>query len=259
MDRVKAILRVATTPAVERALIDQVGRRATGDQCDEMAWIEISQKALNLVNQRNNVVFFTEQQLGALPNIVAAAKADGYGIVVVSEQQHARLEAQVASGGTEARTVRAYLNEYNASFQYKILSPGDLSPEERLIYEQWQKIASLAGYQSRDIPPIHISETLRPTVDHSDGVWDPNLKAIVIARRCLVSVERFAGALLREIAHAMSGGPDLSRAFESELTRYLGRTAVLAFIDWIPKVRVDIWDPGSSVSPGTPRIKGASQ
>lgn len=258
-DRVKAILRAATTPAVERALIDQVRSRASGDQRDEMAWVEISQKALNLVNRQSNVVFFTEQQLGAHPNIVDTAKADGYGIVVVSEQQHARLEAQVASGGAEVRTMQAYLNEFKSSFQYRILSLADLSPEERLIYEQWPKIASLAGHQRSDVPPIQISETVRLTADDSVGVWDVNLKSIIIARKCLASIERFAGVLLTEIAHAMSGGPDLSRAFESELNRYLGRIAVLAFIDWTPEVRVNIWDPGSSVSPGKPRIKGPSQ
>ena len=52
-DRVKAILRAAKTSAVEIELIDQVAKRSTGDQCDEMSWIEISQMALNLLHKKS--------------------------------------------------------------------------------------------------------------------------------------------------------------------------------------------------------------
>src|SRR6266852_5877108 len=41
-DRVKAILKAAKSKTVEDLLVDQVGERATGEQCDEMTWIEIS-------------------------------------------------------------------------------------------------------------------------------------------------------------------------------------------------------------------------
>lgn len=41
-DRVKAILKNATSSSIQELLIDQVRKRAAGEQCDEMTWIEIS-------------------------------------------------------------------------------------------------------------------------------------------------------------------------------------------------------------------------
>jgi hypothetical protein len=54
-DRVKSILRSAGSDDVCDALADQVGARARGDQCDEMQWSEIAQRAFNLLNQRQKV------------------------------------------------------------------------------------------------------------------------------------------------------------------------------------------------------------
>src|SRR5712692_11790962 len=83
-DRVKAILKSAKNKTVEELLVDQVGKRATGEQCDEMAWIEISQMALNLMHQRQRVAYLTEQELQAKPNIVDKVKSDGYQVVVIT-------------------------------------------------------------------------------------------------------------------------------------------------------------------------------
>lgn len=69
-DRVKAILRSAKSQGVESFLIEQVEKRATGEQCDEMAWIEISQMALNLLHERGQVAYFTEQEIQERPNIL---------------------------------------------------------------------------------------------------------------------------------------------------------------------------------------------
>ena len=72
-DRVKAILKRATSKTVREQLIDQVGKRATGNQCDEMAWIEISQMALNLLHQQARVAYLTEQELQSRPDVLDSA------------------------------------------------------------------------------------------------------------------------------------------------------------------------------------------
>src|SRR5712692_8661583 len=61
-ERVKSILKIAKSNSVQELLIDQVRQRATGKQCDEMAWIEISQMALNLMSAQAPVAYFTEQE-----------------------------------------------------------------------------------------------------------------------------------------------------------------------------------------------------
>lgn len=83
-DRVKAILKNAKSKTVESLLIEQVEKRAAGEQCDEMAWIEISQMALNLMHQQRQVAYFTEQELQSRPNILDNVRTDGYQVVVIT-------------------------------------------------------------------------------------------------------------------------------------------------------------------------------
>jgi hypothetical protein len=227
-DRVKAILKNATSAAVQALLVDQVDKRAAGEQCDEMGWIEIGQLALNLMHQQQNVVFFTEEQLQSNPNILDNVQSDGLKVVVVTEQQRVKLEAQVLEGGPEVRTVGTYVQQYNASFQFRFVNPIDLTQEERRVFDLTTTILSLVGIGSKRIPDIRISETMRVTTDSTEGVWDPSIPAIVIKRSELSSLVGYAATLLHEAGHATSGAVDATREFETILTRYLGQTAVAA-------------------------------
>jgi len=227
-DRVKAILKGAKNKTVEDLLVDQVGKRATGEQCDEMAWIEISQMALNLMHQRHKVAYFTEPEIQSRPNILDSVRSDGYQVVVVTEQQKSKLETQVETGGPQVRTLEAYVQEYNASFEYRFVDIQKLTREERLIYDFTPKILSLIGLTPNRAPQIRISETMRVTTDDTDGVWDSSIPAIVIKRSKLSSLIDYAATLLHEIGHATTGAVDATREFERVLTDYLGRTSVAA-------------------------------
>lgn len=227
-DRVKAILKSAKSKTVEDLLVDQVGKRATGEQCDEMAWIEISQMALNLMHQRRNVAYFTEQEIQSRPNILDSVRSDGYQVVVITEQQKSKLETQVEAGGPQVRTLEAYVQEYNTSFEYKFVDIQKLTREERRIYDFTPKILALVGLTSNRVPQIQISETMRVTTDDTEGVWDSSIPAIVIKRSKLSSLIGYASTLLHEVGHATTGAVDATREFEHVLTDYLGRTSVAA-------------------------------
>jgi len=227
-DRVKAILKRATSKTVQEQLIDQVGKRATGDQCDEMAWIEISQMALNLLHQQTRVAYFTEQELQSRSNVLDSARSDGYQVVVVTDHQKTKLEAQVLTGGPKVRILETYVQEYNASFQYRFVDPRKLTRAERRIYNLTPKILALVGITGSQVPNIRISETMRVTIDDTDGVWDSSIPAIVVKRSRLSSFMRYAATLLHEAGHATTGAVDTTREFERVLTDYLGRTATAA-------------------------------
>lgn len=227
-DRVKSILKSAKSKVVEDMLIEQIEKRAKGDQCDEMAWIEISQMALNLMHQRDSVVYFTEQDIQSYPNILDNARRDGYKVVIITEQQKSKLEAQIGTGGPEVRTREVYVREYNASFKYKFVDIQRLTQEERHIYECTPKILALVGLTLDRVPPIRISETMRITDDNTEGVWDPSIHAIVIKRSSLSSLVCYAATLLHEVGHAMTGAVDGTREFERVLTDYLGQTSKAA-------------------------------
>jgi hypothetical protein len=75
----------------------------------------------------------------------AARQADGLKVVLVTEQQRSKLEAQALVGGPEVRTVGRYVQEYNESFQYKFVEVGNLTPKECRIYDFTPRILSLVG------------------------------------------------------------------------------------------------------------------
>ena len=224
-DRIKAIIRAAETDAVCSALADQVGARARGDQCDELQWAEIAQRALNLLHDRRRVTFVTETELEAAPDVINHMRGDGYDVVVVSDAQRTRLEEQYESGDTDLRTFSGYVDEFNASFEYAFVEPGALRTAEQDVYARTAEILALVDISPGAAPPVRISETMRAGPDTTLGVWDRSLGVIVIARTQLGSVEQYAGTLLHEVAHATTGAVDVSRAFESVLTSYIGTLA----------------------------------
>jgi len=210
-DRVKAILKNSKSSVIEDLLVEQVGKRATGEQCDEMAWIEISQMALNLMNQRHKVAYFTEQEIQSRPNVLDSVRSDGYQVVVITEQQKSKLETQIETGGPQVRTLEMYIQEYNASFEYRFVDIQKLTREERRIYDFTPKILSLVGLSSNRVPEIRISETMRVTTDDTEGVWDSSIPAIVIKRSKLSSLIGYAATLLHEVGHATTGAVDATR------------------------------------------------
>jgi len=57
------------------------------------------------------------------------------------------------------------------------------------------------------------------------GVWEPDTRRIIIKRDQLRSVSTYAGTLLHETAHAVTGASDVSEEFETALTELLGKLA----------------------------------
>jgi hypothetical protein len=59
------------------------------------------------------------------------------------------------------------------------------------------------------------------------GVWEPGEGRIIVKRTQLQSLPpdalpKFAGTVLHELSHALSGAPDVSLEFEQQLTEELG-------------------------------------
>ena len=58
--------------------------------------------------------------------------------------------------------------------------------------------------------------------DETVGLWIPDEGRILIKRTQLQSLYKYAGTLLHECCHAISGFGDVSRDFERELTTIIG-------------------------------------
>ncbi len=227
-ERVRSILKNAKSAEVEDTLVEQVSVRSSGSQADEMAWIDISQMALNLLHRRRRVAYLTETEVESRPDILSNAKSDGYDIVVITDQQKAKLTAQPNIGGLPVRTLEQYVREYNETFQYRFIAPESLSREERRTYEKTSEVLSLIGLSPDRVPAVKISETMRVTNNDTEGVWDPSICSIVVKRSRLSTLEGYAATLLHEVGHAATGTGDATREFEGVLTGYLGKTATRA-------------------------------
>ncbi len=99
---------------------------------------------------------------------------------------------------------------------------------ERRVFDATPAIFNLIGGKPRNIKEVRISETMRKELGsdvETDGLWEQASGTIIIKRSVLKTLENFAGTLLHEVAHAISGADDVSRAFELELTRLTGLAA----------------------------------
>lgn len=226
-ERVVAILKQSDSQEVSDALVAEAFK-AKGDQHDEMQWGDVAQLALNRLSERKEVSFVTESQLQTHPDIVDNMRRDGYEVVVVGETQQDRLERQAELGGPVLRTFGAYVQEYNASFEYRFVEPAQLNKAERAVLDTTPELMRLVGVPQSRAPRVRVSETIRVTLDNTGGVWDAGLGSIVIKRDHLADTALYAATLLHEVGHAMSNTVDATREFEHVLTAYLGLTGTAA-------------------------------
>jgi hypothetical protein len=173
-------------------------------------------------------MFVTATELISQKDAIDHAQADGLRIVTVPDNIKNSLHGTNDSQGNAVRDLSVYQSEWEQSFQFEFVTPNKLSPSERNIFDHWKTIANLVGGLPKKVSEVRISKTMRPdflTTNEAEGLWDPTSSSIVIKRTQLKSLSAFAGTLLHEIAHAKSGYGDVTRDFESELTRMLGLLA----------------------------------
>ncbi len=227
-ERVKSILRESSTDEVHDLLIEELLERGRGPVPDELQWIEIAQMTLTLLHEKEDVIFVVEHELHSHPDVLDHARADGLKIVIVTNAEKSKLVEQAKAGGVEVRTLENYVAEFNESFEYRFVDPLDLSETERAVFARTAEIMALVGVTGEHAPDVKISETMRISRDDTEGVWDPDLDAIVIKRANLKAETSYAAILLHELAHATTGAHDVTREFENVLTRYLGQTSTVA-------------------------------
>jgi hypothetical protein len=227
-ERVKSILKNVQSDEVLDALAKAITRRTTSQPPDEIQWIEVTVRALTELHLRRPVVFVTEKELHSHPDVLDHARGDHLDIVIVNNQEKQKLVEQAESGGVAVRTIETYVDEFNKSFEYDFVEPDDLDDKEASVFAMTDPILSLIGISEKKRPRVLISETLRLTRDDTNGVWDSQLKAIVVKRDMLGSLLGYAGTLLHETAHALTGTVDATREFEWVLTEYLGQTSTAA-------------------------------
>ena len=224
-ERVKSILLSSNDEKIARLLVQDLEGYQRGTEHDEMKYIDVAVHACKILNKSSSVVFVTPQQLQYDTMAVDNARRDGLSIVVIPETISQKISGMQDISGNIMRDLGQYNLEWNESFEFKFVKPDELTENEHKIYDKTSDIFSLIGGKPKVIKEIAISETMRREESgmESSGLWEPDKGRIVIKRDQLKNVESYAGTLLHETGHALSGAGDVSREFELELTNIIGQ------------------------------------
>lgn len=235
-DRVKAILLDCKSSGVANPLAEDLALIEKGRAHDELTtWTPVAVHACQVLNSTEEVLFVTPSDLAARSSLITDAGDDGYRLVVVPNTVATKLRGLVDGAGRPVRDLGTYRKERNDSFVFDFVAPEQLTDSEREVFEHTDSILRLAVPEpSTKVGEVLISTTMR--LDRGDrqcvGQWQPANRRIIVRRDQLRDFKDYAGTLLHEMAHAMSGADDESRAFEHQLTELLGILAGAA-VDWV--------------------------
>ncbi|MCH7559898.1 MAG: ATP-binding protein [Thaumarchaeota archaeon] len=224
-ERVKSILLSSRDEKVARLLVQDLAGYKHGTTHDEMKYVDVAVHTCKKQNTLSSVVFVTPQQLQDDKMAVDNARRDELSIVVVDETISQKIHGMQDNSGNMMRDLEQYNLEWNKSFEFKFVKPDELTASEREIFDKTSDIFNLIGGKPKAIKEIVISETMRREDSGMEvsGLWEPSKERIVIKRDQLKKIESYAGTLLHETGHALSGAGDVSREFEGELTNIIGQ------------------------------------
>jgi len=224
-DRVKSILLSSKNNEVAEYLANDLKNYFTGEMHDELKWIDVQEHAVKILNVGEKVVFFTPEELMTATDMVDEAKSVGYKIVTIPKNLKERIRGlEDISGGT-IRDLSQFYKEYEENFEFKFVDPNEFTFSEKKIFNETDKIFALIGGKPKRIKEVKVTETMTKELGsfvEPEGLWEATTGRIIVKRDQLRSIEKYAGTLLHETAHAISGTADVSRGFEIELTKLLG-------------------------------------
>lgn len=228
-DRVKSMLVSCNSAFVAEGLVEDLKGYETGEIHDELKWIEVQRRAIQILNTKKRVVFLTPDELAGEAMMVDEARKAGYEIVAIPRNLKQQIQGTKDLAGGLVRDLGQFHIEYMASFQFSFVRPQDLRQTEKRIFDLTGDVFRLIGGRPKMVKEVKISETMRRELGsfvEAEGVWEETGGRIIIKRSALRGAESYVGALLHEVAHALSGAEDVSREFESELTRLIGIAGV---------------------------------
>jgi hypothetical protein len=229
--RVKSILLSSSSIDVAQSLADDLQNYSGGNHHDELSWLAVQEHAVKILNQNQRVVFVTSEEMMFNPNLIDEARSSGYKIITVPDNLKTKIEGVEDFEGNTVTDLSHFVTLYNESFEFEFIDVQKLTTSEKNIFQLTEQIFDLVGGKPNIVKAVKISETMRKefyTNHETLGLWEPSTRAIIIKRSQLSSLSSYAGTLLHEAVHAKSGFGDVSREFESELTKLIGIICVKA-------------------------------
>lgn len=227
-DRVKSILLECKEKKVAELIVQDLNKYERGESHDELTWIDVSAHACKLLNAKDKVIFLTPWELSESHAMVDMAKSEGFSIVTIPENVKCKIQGSKDLAGNEIRDLEEYTSEWNESFEFNFIKEKELTSKEKKIFSRVSQVFELIGGRPKRVKTVLVSETMRlePRGCHEVvGVWEEETKRIIIKRNQLENIVLFAGTLLHEAAHALSGAADITIEFENKLTHLLGEVS----------------------------------
>jgi hypothetical protein len=224
-DSVKKILLACSSPEVAKLLAEDLQNINRGTNHDELAWIDVQEHSVKILNKTGKYLFVTSFELMIHKDMIDEAENSGYEIIVVPENLRAKIKGGLDLSGNPIIDIGQFVNDYNDSFKFDFVEYENLKPNEKEVFDLTSKIFALIGGKPKVVKKVKISNTMRKEIRGSRktvGIWDPMSKEIIILRDVLETVRGYAGTLIHEAVHAKFDLDDISREFESELTEIIG-------------------------------------
>lgn len=226
-DRIKAILLECKSTVVIKNLIDDLQQFSSGLKHDELDWQDVQLYASQQLKlQDSTSTFVTSDDLMQAPNIIDEMERDGYTPIVIPEKLADKMETHNKNATDDETfiTIDQFIINKKSEFNPVIINKRDFTDAEKIVYSKTAQILDLIGGLPKQVEKIRITENIYETDVFSEtvGLWQPQEHRILIKRKQLRSVQDYAGTLLHECVHAMSGFSDVNRDFESALTKTIG-------------------------------------
>jgi hypothetical protein len=224
-DSVKKILLSSTNGNVARKLAEDISRFQSGEMHDELAWIDVQEHAVRILNAQEKVLMVTADEAMRFPDLIEQARQSGSMILTIPENLRAKIADSVDVEGNRMVDLTQFAESYNDSFQFDFVEAEALGSHERKILDTAAFVIEAFGGKPAKVDAIKISNTMRPdllTSGQTLGCWDPTSSSIVIWRPQLKTFEDFSSILIHELVHAKTGYSDVTRDFESALTTTIG-------------------------------------
>lgn len=225
--RIKDILKACSSEKVIDALVEDLQQFGSGNRHDELSWNDIAMHASIKMNQlHKDTTFVTTSDLQNKPSLIDEMQRSGYNPVVVPDNIISKMEDYNtgAKSGETLTTANQYIKDEKERFVPVEIDINALTVYEKEVYNITDSILKLIGGKPKNVKKIVIvekiyeSELFNETLD----LWIAGENKILIKRKQLKSLEQYAGTLLHECAHAISGADDVSHDFELKLTEIIG-------------------------------------
>jgi ribosomal protein L18E len=229
---VKKLLLKSNSEIVISQLVNELKKLNTGEEHDEINYVDIQVHAMKTYNTQKPVVYVSQIDAYGLSNDdKEKIKESGRELVIVPQNAFDKIKDTADIKGNAMGTFDLVRKEYNENFEYIWVQPENLSPERKLI---WEKRAIVMNWlkDKKWRSKIKISKTINEyTNGDTSGVYDSSEDAIIIKESVLDKESLFYEVLIHEYIHATTRYQDNSRDFENELGNIIGKMGLEIFSD----------------------------